>query len=387
MKLALFDALRAGPPPPRVALLPDALFFTRAVPVAAGASAGEAAAQVELALEGVSPFPLAQLFYGWFWAPGAEHAFVFASYRRRFTSEQTAAWDRVELVLPAFAALVGGDVPPATTVLLASPEGLTAVHWATGPVPSHVLFQALTPEATDEDRARGRDELLRAVGGSMTVIDLSAPPAADPARSDREIIFRSGDFVSRLTAASAAALDVRDKENLAALRRGRRRDVILWRVTLGCAAALGLFALGEIALIGGNAWQKVRLAQLNGQRPAVEKIMKSQDLANRIDDLATKRLLPWEMITLLLSAEGNLVPDKIKFTRVSATTKEGIYTMRIEAQTNNVGLIPIYRSALEKLPACERVVSVSEGTRGEVATFTFAVTFKPGAIKPGLPST
>lgn len=387
MKLAILDALRAGPPPPRAVLLPDALFFTRAVPVAAGAAAGEAAAQVELALEGISPFPLAQLFYGWFWAPGAEHAFVFASYRRRFTSEQTAAWDGAELVLPAFAALMGGEVAPATTAILSSPEGLTAVHWAAGPVPSKVIFRPLAPEATDEDRARERDELLRILGGSKTIIDLTAPPAADPARNDREIVFRSGDFVSRLSSTAAAAIDVRDKLDLAALRRARSRDVILWRVTLGCAAALALFALGELALLGGNAWQKVRLAKLNGQRPSVEKIMKSQALANRIDDLATKRLLPWEMITLLLSAEGNLVPDKIKFTSVSATTAEGIYTIRVDAQTNNVGLVPIFQSALEKLPACERVVSSPRGTRGEVALFTMVVTFKPGAIKPGLPST
>ena len=32
------EFLRAGPPPPRVALLPDALFFSRTVPVLAEAA-------------------------------------------------------------------------------------------------------------------------------------------------------------------------------------------------------------------------------------------------------------------------------------------------------------------------------------------------------------
>ena len=85
--------LRAGPPPPKVAFLPDALFFTRSVPVTKDATPTEAAAQAELALEGLSPFPLAQLYYGWFWVPGAERALVFGSYRRRFTTEQSAAWE------------------------------------------------------------------------------------------------------------------------------------------------------------------------------------------------------------------------------------------------------------------------------------------------------
>ena len=114
MKSSFLDTLRAGPPPPNVVLLPDAHFFTRSVPVTDGATAAEAAAQVELALEAISPFPLAQLYYGWFWMPGANHAFVFASYRRRFTSEQSGAWAGAELVLPAFAALLGAPIEPAT---------------------------------------------------------------------------------------------------------------------------------------------------------------------------------------------------------------------------------------------------------------------------------
>ena len=140
--------LRAGPPPPNVVLLPDALFFTRVVAVSEGATAAAAAAEIELALEAVSPFPLAQLYYGWFWKPGARHALLFAAYRRRFTAEQTAAWAEAELVLPTFAALAGAEVPGATTIVLTAPEGLTAVHWETPGVPSQVKFLPLAPEAT-----------------------------------------------------------------------------------------------------------------------------------------------------------------------------------------------------------------------------------------------
>src|SRR5689334_1921906 len=132
--------LRSGPPPPKVALLPDALFFTRAVPITEGASSAEAGAQVELALEALSPFPLAQLYHGWFWQPGADQAFVFAAYRRRFTTEQTLEWEGAEVVLPTFAATFGANVVPATTIVLSSLEGLTAIHWNKPPVPAKVLF-------------------------------------------------------------------------------------------------------------------------------------------------------------------------------------------------------------------------------------------------------
>ena len=93
-----FHFLRAGPPPPRVALLPDAAFFTRTISIAADATAAEAAAQVELALEAISPFPIAQLYYGWFRDPAAQEALVFAAYRRRFTTDQTAEWEGAEVV-------------------------------------------------------------------------------------------------------------------------------------------------------------------------------------------------------------------------------------------------------------------------------------------------
>lgn len=390
--MSFLATLRAGPPPPKVALLPDGLFFTRALPVATGATPAEAAAQIELALEAVSPFPVAQLFYGYFWTPGAETAFAFAAYRRRFTSEQTAQWAGAEVVLPAFATLLGAQVNPATTVILASPEGLTAIHWEHRAVPSSVLFRPLppvvegTPEAEPEQieatRLRLRDELIRDVGGSHRIIDLSAPPLADPARSDREVTFRAGELVSQLAPSVVAALDVRDKGELASLRAAHRRDVVLWRVALGCAAALVLLAVGEFGLIGAHEWQKVRDKKFRAQKPLVEKIMTSDALARRIDDLATKRLLPWEMIMAIIGENKERLPKEIYFGRVYTLPNKGIYTVAIEGQTTNLSTIPAFKSTLKALPGVESVDG-TEQARGETATFTLMVTFKPDAIKPG----
>jgi hypothetical protein len=364
-----------------VALLPDAAFFTRAIPIAAGATPPEAAAQIELALEAMSPFPLTQLYYGWSWPAGAEQAFLFAAYRRRFTSDQIDAWDGAEVVMPGFAAALGAAVAPATTLLLTSPDSLTAVHWATGSTPSKVLTRSLPPEATDEDRARVRTELVDAMGGSKQVIELAAPLAADPAKSDGEIVFRFGDFVSRLQSAALAATDVRDKADLAALRNARRRDVLLWRVAVGFAASLLLLGLAEFALVGGRMWQKVREKQFAAQKPLVDKVEAIHGLTAKIEELATKRLRPIEMLTYLVGENYERKPDDLWFSSVYAEAKLGLNTLYVEGRTSNAAQVDAYRAALSKLPAIEKIDANLQQVRGDQAQFTLTAVFKPGAFQ------
>jgi len=337
--------------------------------------AAEVAVQVELALDESSPFPLAQLYYGYYWRPGAERALAFASYRRRFTAEQIDAWNRAERVLPAFAAVLGWEAEPASTLILSVPEGLTAIHWDQGPVPVAVLYRPLVPETTDEERARVRDELLKLSGESRKIVDVAAHPTAGPSRSDGEMVFRCGEFESRFTAEAAAALDVRDKAELAALAKARKRDVILWRTALGCAVVCILLVAGELALVAGGFWQKARLIKLNAQNPVVGRVIQDQELANRIDELSTKRLLPMEMISLVAAKK----PAGVQFLR---TTTNGLNSLSVEAQTNNASEIAGFMTAVQGLPACDKVEIFDQRTRDNLASFRLVVSFKPAALKP-----
>ena len=372
---------RDGPPPPRVALLPDALFFARPVPVAidpalAAAAQGAAVAeQIELALEAMAPFPLAQLYHGFYWVPGSDRALIFGAYRRRFTPEQTSAWAEAELVLPTFAVVLGAEVPPATTVVLSAPDGLTAVHWDGGRVPAAVAYRPVAPDATEEDRARARDELV-CTFESRKIVELAVPPVPAPRRSDREFVFAAGDFLSRLPASAALSLDVRDKDELAALRRAQGRDVIFWRVLAGCVLASCLLAAGELALSGGRLWQKARRLQLDGRAPIVQAIMSRQEIANHIEDLSNRRLLPIEMIRLAASKK----PPATLFLRAVTS---GLHTLTVEAETPNAGEIGAYKNDLESLPTCAKVEVKNQQLRNNVASFSLVITFKPDALKSG----
>lgn len=376
MTSSLLQQFRSGPPPPAVLLQPDGLFFSRAVPIAPGSTAEEAAGQVELALEALSPFPPAQLFHGYYWVAGATSALVFAAYRRRFTSEQLAAWDSAELVLPAFAALLGGEVHAPAVVVYPTAEGMTAIYWEAGPVPTRVVSRQLEaePDALENERARLRDELLQAAPKSRHVV-LAAEPLAEASDSDRAYSFRAESFTSKIPLEIAASLDVRDKEALAALRRSRRRDIGLWRTFIGLTAALVLLGLGELAVVGAGMWRKNLEKKATLQRPVVEKIEAAQGVTMRINELSTKRLLPFEMISAVSTAK----PTDIWFLR---TATDGLYGLTVDATTTSPGSVSSYQSALGALPVIEKVEIRDQRTRDNSMTFTLAVTFKSDGLKP-----
>jgi hypothetical protein len=380
MTAKLTEFLKSGPPAPRVALLADQRFFVRVVPVAGAATAADVAMQVDLALETLSPFPPAQLYHGYYWVPGADRVLIFASYRKRFSPEQAADWKESELVIPMFAAVLEAPHEPATTLIFPSVDGLTAVYWDNGPVPAAILTRTLAAEATDEERTQARDELLRAAGGSKAVIDLAMTPEIAVSPDEKAFLFRAGEFSAPLSAASATSLDVRDKAELAAYRRARARDVGLWRILTGCAAALVFLAFAELAVIGGRAfWLKTQSIRIEGRNSTVSQVRQANDFANRIEELSNKRLLPIEMVNAIGAKEQR---GGIIFTKITSSTANGVYSLQIDAQTPNSADLEVYRLALLKLPAVADATIPKPRVGPGLTTFTLYVTFKPDTIKP-----
>jgi hypothetical protein len=369
------DFFKRAAPAPNVVLLPDALFFVRAISVADGATPADLAAQAELALEGFAPFPLTQLYYGFYHPPGTPLALLYAAYRKRFTSEQTAAWAGADLVVPSFVALLGGEVKPATALLLSIGDDFTLLHWSDGKLPEKISTHTFAPDTPEEERAKVRDEMLRSAGESRKVVTLPAAPLPEPSEDENMFVFRAGDFVSRLPVAFADQLDVRDKAELALRRQHRARDLVLWRVFVAAAALIALCLVGKFALVGGKFWQKERLAIVEAQAPGVAKIDAANKLVDSIGARSTDRLMPFEMIALVSSCK----PSSVQFIRA---TTEGNYTLEIEAQTNSPGDVGGYQTSLSGMPACAKVEVSDQRTRDGVSTFKFVVTFKPEALKP-----
>lgn len=364
-----------------VVLLPDARFFVRAVPVNAAAGAEAVSREVELALEVVSPFPVSQLFYGYLWHPESVHALVFAAFRRRFTDDEQASWVEAERVVPQFVLAASLNPGAGRTVVLGDGASLTAVYWGEpGPVPSRVVTAPLAPDASDAERSAVRSALLRAVGSvGAGVVDLPMPVRMPDEGNEQRVLWAAGEYTLSLPLANGSHLDVRDKGELAARRASQRRARLLWRGFLAGLGALVLLTLGEVALIGLRAWEAGRLARVEAQQPAVDRIMSQQALATRIEELSTKQLRPFEMISLVTVAgnPGTQKPVSVQFIR---TVTNGLYTLEVEAQTKVGGDLAMYQAALRQNPAVASVEVAKHDVRDATTTFVLVITFKPEAL-------
>jgi hypothetical protein len=215
----------------------------------------------------------------------------------------------------------------------------------------------------------------------VTVKELDSAPVLDPKSDKDELVFGVGEFETTFTREELDALDVRDKDDLAARRRARARDLLLWRIFLGSAAAIAFALILEVGVVGGKLWQKGRVTIVNARAPEVAKIEKQNELATTIEELSTKRLLPFEMIELVKTKR----PDSVVFTRI-ATTSDSIYTLDIKGQTTISNDVVSYQALLNGMPECQEVKIVDQRITGGLSVFQLQITFKPESVQPEVQS-
>jgi hypothetical protein len=362
----------------RAVLLPDHAFFVRVVALAQGTLPADVSGQVELALDGLTPFAVAQLCYGYFTAPGAERVVVYAAYRRRFTVEDAKVWAEADVVLPSFATCLGLEATEPQALLVSGADFVTAIAWdGRDAMPAVIRTRTLEADAPADERAAIEAEMAGELKDFPAPARVTAPKETASRIGDNGLEFSVGDRVSRFDATQLDAIDVRDKAELAARRRDRARNRYLWRTFIGSAAAIGVAVVLQFGLQGGRLWLKSQALRAAAQAPAVQKIETGQNLANRIDELSTRRLMPIRMMEIINDPSKR--PKTIQFLRVAT---KGLYVLEVEGQTTATPDVFNYQAALKDLPACEHVEIGQTTDRGGVTRFILTITFKPEALRP-----
>lgn len=364
---------------PGIILLPTGRFFIRAIPLAAGIGAE---AQVELAVENLAPFPLGQLYHGYWLTPSRNGALVFATYRKQYAAEETREWVGADAVLPAFLALLG-DPPSRPTIRLWTTRGeITAVAWdGHSEQPIAVVSRGLESEKDSAPREALLDEIRQRTGlAGMNVQEYSGEVTVVKEKTGNALGLQlAGGGEGAIMVLDQAVLeraDVRDKAFLGGRRAAMRRDLLLWRgFAAGTLTLVALLAL-EAVLLGTGLWLKSQQETVRQQAGPVEKIETAQTLSVRIEEMTQSSLKPFEMLAIINQNR----PLSVQFIRSTTT---GLHEMRIEAQTANADDVGQYEAVLRSNPALAAVETKLD-LRDGTTTFVLTVTFKPGALQPGV---
>jgi hypothetical protein len=360
--------------PPATIFVPAERFFVRVITLAPEADAEQ---QVELALEGLAPFPLPQLFWGFLLAPNKGSALVYAAHRRRFTPEEIKSWQKVALVVPGFLALASRPASiPALVVHSGGPQ-LSGAAWrgATDALPSAIMVRGYPAEPTPEERNEFAREVA-ARGGVNGVQPRFVTGAPGVAMSRDSLLLGLGGANGPALSIPRDQLDqvdVRDREFLAERRDLLRRGTVLWRALLAglAAAVLGLGL--DVAGFGLHLRTRTTQARVEAQKPTVDRLETAHTLATRVDELARQRLLPFEMLVAL----NDKRPASVQFIR---TTTQGSNSLEVEAQTANAGDVSTFEQALHETPGIATVKTRDIRARDGVTSFVITVVFKPEAL-------
>lgn len=342
-------------------------FFVRRVPLA---PEGDVSAQVELALEGFSPFPTSQLYYGFRTNPTRTQALVFAAFRKNFSSEETATWIGASAVLPTFSVWLGAaTVPLAGVSLREEGDEFEAVSWdGRSELPAAVVVR--TQEAIERNEVVAEARQKANLGSDAALKTFR--PAVEVTRENRDLILKlaSGGIEARFDETGLGHADIRDKELLKERRITLRRDTLLWRGFAAVVIGLAVCVVLELSLFGARLWLSGRKADVSAKAPLVAKIEQTQGVAKKLEEISTQRLLPFEMINVL----NNIRPAGMDF---SSVTTKGLWQLDIRGQANSADDTSAFESQVRKIPVIQQLEVMEKNSRDRMTVFRYEITFKP----------
>lgn len=368
-----------------ILLVPGEVFYCHSVALPSGISESEIEQFVELSLEGLSPFPLEQLSWGYLHDEKSPTILIYAAYRQRLENLKIEELERYYHVLPGFISACDKSYADPTITFLSHENSLSALVFnPQSTLPVRITTLQLPENNISEDALFETRQMLISSLGDLnyhieSFINVVTGTFVD---SDNEVQFEHrilpqkenaelGDNATtpytvsenRLWEADIREIPFKQKE-----RKKRSFSRRVWHSTLAVGIAAALFLLLQILFITANLWINFRENAIEERDGSVAIIEQKNNLLLRIEQIAQNELKPFEMLAAL-----NLKrPKSIYFTQAVA---DGYNKIHVDGEASNVEIVNRYIEQLRTLPhisdaKIEKIVS-----RSGKAPFSLIVTF------------
>jgi len=364
----------------RILLIPGYLFFVESVPVSDALEETELESLAQLTLEGLTPFPLEQLFWGYVHDSTAHHILIFAAYQERLKNAGLTSLENFRQVYPDFLALTNSSQSKPQSYILVSPEGVTAAKFPAGArFPSDI--HSLPRDLPEEELGEGEDEksshsiirelqaeeeenLNSYLGEEFPLREtISRPISASFTDSGSVQFSMAGETFSTLKENNLWSGDLRSTDFANQVRSRRRRDQILWKGLNWAALMVVLFLFLEGLRLAGAIVVDQRLQKIESREEKAANLAGRNDLVNRLELRASGQLRPFSTLSLM----NRTRPETIYFTTVEASD---FNRFRVEGIASNPNEVNRYAESLREMGYFESVLQQNNRVVSGQVTFT-----------------
>jgi len=351
----------------KVLVLPGHVFFIDRVELPEALESSEIDDFAELSLEGVAPFPIEQLSWGFLHDLTASAIILYATPKERLRALGYSDLSTYKWVLPDFATLAGAHFPEARTVLLKGPDAVSSLHFPKGmglplQIESHPI----------ENELSGNNPAGFALRLQTVEVNERELPAFRFEPLDEADEASPGHWQTIIPAESELwRADVRDAAFKQAERNKRHLSLIASRMTVYAGLVAILLVLLEGLLFAGNLWLGTHQAKAASQAPEVARIEEKQSLTIKLEQVAQNQLRPIDILESLNQER----PKGIHFT---GTVAEGQNRVTVDGVAKSVNEFNAYKNQLVNSGLFE-LVEEKSSTRGGTTTFEVTLDYAHSA--------
>ena len=375
----------------KVLLVPGEVFYCHSLTLPPEISDSEIDQFAELSLEGLSPFPLDQLLWGFLRDEKTSLILIYAAYRESINNLGVENLDQYYHVLPSFITINGVSFDEPSITFLSENNSMSALTFsAHSTVPENVFTLSLENiDNSDASLLKVKNSLLVSLKNEGYKIDnsiyLGTSALVD---SDDKLRFKhrlvSGEIESDLNS-TATRLPMDEKKLWDAdirassfkLKASRKRNYsrYVWSSTQLAGIAASLFLLLQFIFMMTDTWTDFRIDKVAERSDEVALIEQKNNLLLRIDQIAQNELKPFEMLATM-----NLKrPSSIYFTQA---VSDSFNQIQVDAAASNVEVVNRYMENLRNLPLVSDAKIKKIVSRSGNAPFTVVVTFNPSPFNP-----